>query len=147
MLSGEYRHSLDAKNRVSIPADMREELGENFVVVRNIRGQSLRIYSAEKWKEYVEPLKKLPREVSEQIYWFWYHDAMTTTPDTLGRVRIKGELLQYAGIDPEATDVQRNVYIVGCGDYGEIWADGLYEKHTQSMDMDEIRRILKESGL
>lgn len=31
MLTGEYRHSLDPKNRIFIPAKHREELGETFM--------------------------------------------------------------------------------------------------------------------
>jgi MraZ protein len=42
MLSGEYRHSLDAKNRLSIPSKLRDELGEDFMIVRSIRGKCLR---------------------------------------------------------------------------------------------------------
>ena len=75
MLSGEFHHSIDAKNRVSVPAKLREELGAEFMVVRSLRGECLRFFSIPAWKEYIEPLKKLPRAVSEQTFWFLYHDA------------------------------------------------------------------------
>ena len=147
MLSGEYKHSLDAKNRVSVPADMREELGENFFILPSVRGKCLRMYSAKAWQEYIEPLKALPREVKEQLDWFFYHDSMTTTPDSLGRVRIKDGLLRYAQIDPEATETTRGVTIVGRGDYAEIWSADLYADFTRSVDMDMIRRIMRENNL
>ncbi len=147
MLSGEYKHSLDAKNRVSIPAGMREELGENFVIVRSLRGACLRFYSASAWKEYIEPLKKLQRSLAEQTFWFLYHDAMETTPDSLGRVRISRELLSFAGVNGEECSDPRNLVIVGCGDYGEIWSEENYAEHLKSIDIDEIRRALEESGL
>ena len=116
MLSGEYRHSLDAKNRVSVPAKLREELGEDFMIVRSVRGNCLRFYSASAWKEYIEPLKKLPRSVAEKTFWFLYRDAMETTPDSLGRVRIDKELLNYAGVSSDECTEPRNLFIVGCGD-------------------------------
>ena len=68
MLSGEYRHSVDAKNRVSVPAKLRDDLGAEFIILRSIRGTCLRFYSLPAWEEYVEPLKKLPRELSEKTF-------------------------------------------------------------------------------
>ncbi len=148
MLSGEYRHSLDAKNRVSVPAKLREELGEDFMIVRSVRGNCLRFYSASAWQEYIEPLKKLPRKVAEDTFWFLYRDAAQVTPDSLGRVLIPNGLLEFAGITPKAEEgANRTLMIVGCGDFGEIWSESLYHKHISEMDIDEIRRSLEESGL
>ncbi|MBP3396529.1 MAG: cell division/cell wall cluster transcriptional repressor MraZ [Clostridia bacterium] len=144
MLSGEYRHSLDAKNRVSIPAKLREELGENFMIVRSVRGTCLRFYSAEAWKEYIEPLKKLPRKVAEDTFWFLYRDAAQVTPDSLGRVLLPNGLLDFAKIGGED---ERNLVIVGCGDFGEIWSEKLYDERVSAMDLDAIRAALEESGL
>lgn len=144
MLSGEYRHSLDAKNRVSVPAKLREELGENFMIVRSVRGTCLRFYSAEAWKEYIEPLKKLPRKVAEDTFWFLYRDAAQVTPDSLGRVLLPNGLLDFAKIGGED---ERNLVIVGCGDFGEIWSEKLYDERVASMDLDAIRAALEESGL
>ena len=147
MLSGEYRHSLDAKNRVSVPAKLREELGENFMIVRSVRGNCLRFYSAEAWKEYVEPLKKLPRKVAEDTFWFLYRDAAQVTPDSLGRVLLPTGLLEFAQIPQKSEDGDRNLVIVGCGDFGEIWSEKLYDERVSGMDLEAIRRALEESGL
>ncbi len=148
MLSGEYRHSLDAKNRVSVPAKLRDELGEDFMIVRSVRGNCLRFYSAGAWQEYIEPLKKLPRKVAEDTFWFLYRDAVQVTPDSLGRVLIPNGLLEFAGITPKAEEgVTRTLMIVGCGDFGEIWSEENYEARVSGIDVDAIRRALEESGL
>lgn len=146
MLSGEFHHSIDAKNRVSVPAKLRDELGTEFMVVRSLRGECLRFFSLPAWKEYIEPLKKLPRNVSEKTFWFLYHDAAQVSPDSLGRVLLTKGLLDFAKIEPDA-DGNRNVVIVGCGDFGEIWSEELYNKHVAEMDIDAIRLALEESGL
>ena len=146
MLSGEFHHSIDAKNRVSVPSKLREELGGEFMVVRSLRGDCLRFFSIPAWKEYIEPLKKLPRAVSEKTFWFLYHDAAQVSPDSLGRVLLTKGLLDFAKIEADA-EGNRNVVIVGCGDFGEIWSESLYNKHVEEMDIDEIRRALEESGL
>ena len=147
MLSGEYRHSLDAKNRVSVPAKLRDELGENFMIVRSIRGTCLRFYSAEAWKEYVEPLKRLPRKVAEDTFWFLYRDAVQVTPDSLGRVVLPVGLRDFAKISQKAEAGDRNLVIVGCGDFGEIWSEALYDQRVAGMDLEAIRQALEESGL
>ena len=37
MLIGEYEHSLDAKGRLIMPAKLREDIGEKFIVTNRIR--------------------------------------------------------------------------------------------------------------
>lgn len=147
MLSGEYRHSLDAKNRVSVPSKWRDELGENFMIVRSIRGKCLRFYSATAWQEYIEPLKKLPRKVSEETLWFLYRDAAQVTPDSLGRVLLPTGLLDFAGASQNAEQGNRSLVIVGCGDFGEIWTEERYDERVSAIDVEAMRRALEESGL
>lgn len=149
MLLGEFYHTLDNKNRVSVPASMRGELGNNFMVVRSLRGKCLRVFSGAAWEEYIEPLKHKERKVSEPTLWYLYHDAMQVTPDTLGRIRISKELLAFIGMNPDETCADRNaeMVVVGCGDYSEIWSKEQYENHVQEMDMSAIVRALEESGL
>ena len=146
MLFGEFHHSIDAKNRVSVPAKLRDELGAEFMVSRSLRGDCLRFFSLPAWEEYLRPLKDLPRALSEKTFWLLYHDAAKVSPDSLGRVLLSKGLLDFAKIEPDAKG-ERNVVIVGCGDFGEIWSEELYNKHVQEMDIDEIRRALEESGL
>ena len=38
VFSGEFKHTLDSKNRVFIPAKLREQLGENFMIMHNVQG-------------------------------------------------------------------------------------------------------------
>ena len=52
MLTGEFRHSLDAKNRIFMPAKLREELGETCMIARAIREKCLKVYSLEGWAAY-----------------------------------------------------------------------------------------------
>ncbi len=46
MLLGEYEHALDDKNRLTLPAKLREHLGEELVVTRGLDG-CLAVYSRE----------------------------------------------------------------------------------------------------
>ena len=48
MFMGEYRHNIDAKGRMIIPARFRDELGNRFVVTRGLDG-CLRTYTMAQW--------------------------------------------------------------------------------------------------
>ena len=68
MLGGEYRHNLDPKNRIFIPAKLREELGATFVVAKDIREKCLKVYSLSGWENYITPLREQKRKLSEKIF-------------------------------------------------------------------------------
>ena len=46
MLLGEYEHTLDDKNRLTLPAKLREQLGEEVVVTRGLDGCLCRLFPA-----------------------------------------------------------------------------------------------------
>ena len=120
MFGGEYRHNKDAKNRVFMPAKLREELGETFVIAKDIREKCLKVYSLAGWEEYIAPLKAQNRKLSEKILRFLHASLTQVTPDSQGRVIIPQELVEYAAIE-------RSIVVVGCGEYAEIWAESTYE--------------------
>ena len=139
MLGGEYRHSLDAKNRIFIPAKLRDELGETFVVAKDIRENCLKVYSLSGWEAYIAPLRAQKRSLSEKIMRFLHSSLSQTTPDSQGRIVLPAELVEYAAIE-------KNVVVVGCGDYAEIWAEGAYERQKSEVDRDELIAELEELG-
>ena len=55
-LLGEYRHVIDAKNRLFIPAKFREELGETFYITRKVMEKCLAIYSEAEWQKFSEKI-------------------------------------------------------------------------------------------
>lgn len=140
MLGGEYRHGLDAKNRIFIPAKLREELGVTFVVAKDIRESCLKIYSLSGWENYIAPLKQQRRNLSEKIMRFLHASLAQVTPDSQGRIVLPQELVEYAEID-------KNVIVVGCGDYAEIWAEGAYDHLKDEVDREAMIAELEELGL
>ena len=59
MFIGEYEHSVDAKGRVIMPAKLREDIGEKFIVTKGLDG-CLFAYSQTEWSNFEEKLKTLP---------------------------------------------------------------------------------------
>ena len=59
MLLGEFKHNLDSKNRITVPAKLRTELGEKPVLTRGL-DNCLFIYPNRDWQLFIEKLSKLP---------------------------------------------------------------------------------------
>ena len=59
MFIGEYRHSLDDKSRVIVPAKYREQLANQFVLTKGLDG-CLFVYTQDEWAGFSAKLKALP---------------------------------------------------------------------------------------
>lgn len=140
MLGGEYRHGLDAKNRVFIPAKLREELGQTFIVAKDLREKCLKVYSQAEWDRYLAPIKNQERRLAERVLRFLSASMTQVTPDSQGRILLPKDLVQYA-------EIARDVVVVGCYDYAEIWAEESYNKLKENEDVEEMIRELESFGL
>ena len=59
MFIGQYRHNLDSKNRLIIPAKFRDSLGESFIVTKGLDG-CLTVYTNEDWEAMIQKLTQIP---------------------------------------------------------------------------------------
>lgn len=140
MLYGEFSHTVDAKNRMFVPAKYREELGETFVIFRSIRGNYIKMLSLGEWENYVAPIKALPRKDAEATLRFLNRNAAQVSPDAQGRIVLTQGLIEHA-------QIEKNAVIVGCGDYAEIWSESLYNLSVEEEDQETIRESLEACGL
>ncbi len=140
MFSGEYKHTIDSKNRLFIPAKHRDELGESFMVAKSIRENCLKVYSMEEWEAYIKPILDLKRKESEAIVRALHRDASQVSPDSQGRIVIPAALVSYSGITKTAV-------IVGCGKYAEIWSEENYNDMVEEENMEDIKNLLESYGL
>ena len=143
MLSGEFKHGIDPKNRLFIPAKHREELtagSECFMVAKSIRENCLKVYSMLEWEEYISPIKKMERKDSERILRALHKDAAQVTPDSQGRIILPPALVTYAGI-------VKGAVIVGCGTYSEIWAEEAYDAMVEAENLEGMKELLESYGL
>lgn len=140
MFGGEYRHSLDSKNRIFIPAKLREDLGATFVVAKDIRTTCLKVYSLAGWEAYLEPILKQNRSLKERVLRHLSASMVQVSPDSQGRITLPRELVEYAEIESSAV-------VVGCFDYAEIWAEAAYDQMKSSEDVAELLSELEALGL
>jgi MraZ protein len=116
MLLGEYEHTIDDKNRLTLPAKFREALAEGVVVTRGMDG-CLYAYPRSEWLERfqsrlggLDPLQPEARKLQRHFF----SGAAEAEPDKQGRIMIPGPLLRYAGLS-------RDVVVAGVHDHLEIW--------------------------
>lgn len=116
MFIGEYKHSVDAKGRVAIPAKFRLQLEEGAIVVRWVGGQAA-IFPRPAFEALAERLKSLPlaNEQARDVSAFLFSSAFELEKDGQGRVVLPAAIRDWAGLGNEAV-------IVGAGERVDIWA-------------------------
>jgi MraZ protein len=116
MLLGEYEHTLDDKNRLTLPARFRTAMAGGVVLTRGL-DSCVEAYPAEDWKDLVERrlagLDSLSRE-SRVLERFYYSGAVEAQPDKQGRVMLPPPLIEHAGLG-------REVVVIGMRGRIEIW--------------------------
>jgi MraZ protein len=128
MLLGEHDHSLDDKNRLTLPAKLREGLGDGVVVTRGMDG-CLYAYAAEDWQrlaERIQALDPLSRE-SRMMQRHFFSGAVRAELDKQGRMVLPVSLLEAAGIHREVT-------VAGVFDHLEIWDRAKWRVHRHEVE-------------
>jgi MraZ protein len=129
MFLGEYEHSLDDKNRLTLPAKFRDAFGEGGVVTRGMDG-CLVVYTREGWERFVsvrlEGLDTFSRE-ARQIVRFLFSSAAEAEPDKQGRVMIPPPLIAHAKLG-------RQVVVAGVRDHVEIWDRAAWRRYLEDVE-------------
>ena len=139
MLMGKYPHSIDAKNRLIIPARLKEELGDTVTIIKDA-DKCLCIYSAEEWASYTSKISELPKSQAKDVARFLYSNAVKLTPDSQGRVLLPQDMVDFAGI-------VKNVVTVGCGKYAEIWSEEKWNEKEYDEEPENFAETLALLGL
>jgi MraZ protein len=142
MLIGEYTHTLDEKNRVSLPAKFRKELGSK-VVVTNGLDKCLFVFSMKAWTKFSEDIARLPLNQGDKRKYsrFMLGGAVDSDVDASGRVLIPDFLKTFAAL-------KGSVIITGVHDRVEIWNEKAWSEYKQNVekDIDVLAEKLGEAG-
>ncbi len=99
MLLGEFNHSIDEKGRLIIPAKLRDDLGDSFVICNGLEG-CLFVYSQEEWNKFVAELETLPRMSKDARIFnaLFFGSASEGSFDKQGRVLVPPSLRKSSRI-------------------------------------------------
>ena len=125
---GTFEHSLDAKNRLTVPSRFRATLAGKVFLVRG-PDPCISLYPEATYSELTQtalaglnPFSTQVRELKR----FFHSNATDTELDSAGRVMLTPRQLEHAGID-------REVVITGAGDCLELWDRSTWEAYDRDL--------------
>ena len=143
MFIGEYEHNVDAKGRAIMPAKLREDIGDKFIITKGLDG-CLFAYSQTEWANFEEKLKALPlaQKNARNFVRFFLSGAVEREIDKQGRFLIPLNLREHANLDKE-------IVIIGVGTRLEIWNRDTWQKYSddESISADEIAENMTMLGI
>ncbi len=143
MLLGEFKHNLDLKGRMAIPAKFREELKSGAIITRGL-DNCLFIFTNKEWEVLAQKLMALPlaQSNSRAFARLMLSGAMDVELDAQGRILVPDYLRQYANL-------KKQVVVTGLYNRIEVWDAeewGKYKAKTENSS-DEIAEKLGELGI
>jgi MraZ protein len=128
MLLGDHEHTLDDKNRLTLPAKLREQLGGEVVITRGLDG-CLAVYSRAAFEVLAARVGTLDPFSSEArtMQRYFFTGGADTELDKQGRMVIPARLLEEVGISREVT-------VAGVFDHLEIWDRAAWREQRQAVE-------------
>ena len=128
MFYGEYEHTVDEKNRLTLPARFRHALAGGVVLARGIE-RNIDVYPRESWDANVARianLDSLTREAREMKRYV-FAGAGVAELDRQGRVLVPPHLAEHAGLG-------KDVVVAGVHDHIEIWDRAQWAAHLRTIE-------------
>ncbi len=132
MLIGEYIHTIDEKNRMSLPAKFRKELGKKVIVTPGL-DKCLFVFTLGEWKKVTEKLGSSTGELSflkadqRTFNRNMFGQAVDVEVDSIGRILLPDFLKDRANLKNSAA-------VIGVQDRLEIWNDKTWQEYKKGAE-------------
>ena len=136
MLIGEHQHTIDAKNRVTVPAKFREDLGSLFYITKGLDG-CLFVLSRKGWEQLQAKIDAMPLSKSRGLQRFFFAGAAEAEPDKQGRILIPQNLREYA-------ELEKDVTFIGTSTRAEIWSTEKWNRMNEELTEASIVEVMDE---
>lgn len=141
---GQYRHALDPKRRLTIPSDWRAIVGRpaQVFVIPAVGEKHLYVFPANALAPRLQRVHSISMADPQGRNYLRIMGSRSEllTWDTQGRIRVRDELLAYAGVKSEAV-------LVGNWEGFEIWNPAAWTKVEASVGEVELRKATKYVGM
>ena len=138
MFYGEYKHTIDSKGRLFVPAKLREKLGENFILSRGF-DKCVCVYPEAEWERFTAKLEELPVAKERRVRRYFYANSEDGFIDGQGRVTVNKEFREFASLEKE-------VVIIGNRTHFEIWSAAAWAEEQSMFNNEDITNELIELG-
>jgi MraZ protein len=142
VFTGEYRHTVDDKGRMAVPAKFRVQLGAGAVVSRWLDA-CLAIHTQQGWDELAAKVAALPitDQNARRFQRLIFAGAAEVELDRQGRILLPAYLREHIELRNEAV-------VVGSRDHAEIWVPSTWATYAQGLeDPDELAEAFQGLGI
>jgi MraZ protein len=145
MLIGEHTHTIDGKNRLSLPAKFRQEMGEKVVIAPGL-DSCLFVYTTEEWNKITARLSAGDSSMlsadNRSFNRYLLGGAVETEVDGAGRMLIPAYLRERAKLGTK-------VSVIGVRDRVEIWDEAVWKAYRQEVERkaDSLAEKLGQAGM
>lgn len=142
MLIGEYTHTIDEKNRVSLPAKFRSLMGKKLVVTPGL-DNCLFLFTGREWDKVAGRLSENASMLSADMRSFtryMFAGAFESQIDSIGRILIPDFLRDRAGL-------KNKVVLIGVQNRVEIWDEKNWQRYRGVVEKQADGLAEKLSGL
>ena len=132
MLIGEYIHTIDVKNRISMPSKFRKELGKKIIITPGL-DSCLFIFTIKEWAKVSKRLADSSADLSflkadqRSFNRYMFGRAAEVEIDSIGRILIPDFLKDRIGLKDKAA-------IIGVEDRIEIWNDKVWSQNQEAVE-------------
>lgn len=134
---GEYSRKLDAKGRLSLPADFRKDLSEDLIVTPSPTNECLYVFEADAFTQWVDSLfasqggfdsSKTVMVAQRKVL---NSRAQKSELDGSGRISLTANVRELADLD-------KDVLIIGDTDHFEIWNEERWAQFLAKTDLSSL---------
>ncbi len=128
MLIGEYKHTLDDKNRISLPARFRKEMGKNMVLAPGL-DRCLSLYTLKEWEKISNKISDSSMLASDNRSFsrFMFGQAVVVEVDGSGRILIPENL-------KDRSELSDRVVVIGVQNRLEIWNERIWNEYKLEVE-------------
>jgi MraZ protein len=142
MLIGEFKHTIDDKNRVSLPSKFRKEVGKKVIVTHGL-DNCLFLYTLKEWETIAKQLGSLGMGQADTRGFnrFMLASAAEVLVDSVGRILIPENLREAIGI-------KNKIVFAGLYNRIEIWEEEAWDKYKAQVvkNADQMAEKLGQIG-
>ncbi len=145
MLIGTYSHTIDDKNRLSLPSKFRKEMGKNVVITPGL-DSCLFVFTAKEWEKISESLSgregSMLQADNRSLNRYLLGMAVEVEVDAAGRMLIPDHLRTRAKL-------QSKTVFIGVRDRVEIWDEATWKTYSKQVEekADALAEKLSQAGM
>ena len=141
MFTGEFRHTIDGKGRVAVPARFRADLAAGATVCRWLES-CVAIFPKQAWQQLAEAAsaERYTDAGARAFTRFLFSGAFEVELDGQGRLVLPASLRKFGGLKSEAV-------VVGAADHIELWEPARWDGISAEMSSEEFAERIGGLGI